>query len=38
MGIHYQFKILPYRTLDNKIEGVVITIVDIAPGKSGGKT
>jgi two-component system CheB/CheR fusion protein len=38
MGIHYQFKILPYRTLDNKIEGVVITIVDIAPGKTGGKT
>jgi two-component system, chemotaxis family, CheB/CheR fusion protein len=38
MGVHYQFKILPYRTLDNKIEGVVITIVDIAPGKSGGKT
>jgi two-component system CheB/CheR fusion protein len=38
MGIHYQFKILPYRTLDNKIEGVVITIVDISPGKSGSKT
>jgi two-component system CheB/CheR fusion protein len=37
-GVHYQFKILPYRTLDNKIEGVVITIVDIAPGKSGGAT
>ena len=36
MGIHYQFKILPYRTLDNKIEGVVITIVDIAPGQTGG--
>jgi two-component system CheB/CheR fusion protein len=33
MGIHYQFKILPYRTLENKIEGVVITIVDIAPDK-----
>ena len=38
LGIHYQFKILPYRTLDNKIEGVVITIVDIAPDKTGGKT
>ena len=38
MGVHYQFKILPYRTLDNKIEGVVITIVDIAPGKTGNKT
>ncbi len=34
MGIHYQFKILPYRTIDNKIEGVVITIVDIAPEAS----
>jgi two-component system, chemotaxis family, CheB/CheR fusion protein len=37
MGVHYQFKILPYRTLDNKIEGVVITIVDIAPDKTGGR-
>jgi len=37
LGIHYQFKILPYRTLDNKIEGVVITIVDIAPDKIGVK-
>jgi two-component system CheB/CheR fusion protein len=36
MGVHYQFKILPYRTLDNKIEGVVITIVDIAPDKPRG--
>jgi two-component system CheB/CheR fusion protein len=37
LGVHYQFKILPYRTLENKIEGAVITIVDIAadrPGKS----
>jgi two-component system CheB/CheR fusion protein len=33
MGVHYQFKILPYRTLENKIEGAVITIVDIAPDK-----
>ena len=38
LGVHYQFKILPYRTLDNKIEGVVITIVDIAPGKARGKS
>jgi two-component system CheB/CheR fusion protein len=35
MGVHYQFKILPYRTLDNKIDGAVITIVDIAPEKAG---
>lgn len=33
MGIHYQLKILPYRTIDNKIDGAVITIVDIAPEK-----
>ncbi|MGB6669135.1 MAG: PAS domain-containing protein, partial [Candidatus Acidiferrum sp.] len=38
MGVHYQFKILPYRTMDNKIEGVVITIVDIAPGEPGAAT
>jgi len=31
MGVHYQFKILPYRTLESKIDGAVITIVDIAP-------
>ena len=31
MGVHYQFKILPYRTMENKIDGAVITIVDIAP-------
>ncbi len=37
LGVHYQFKILPYRTLENKIDGVVITIVDIAPGKLGAQ-
>jgi two-component system CheB/CheR fusion protein len=34
MGVHYQFKILPYRTTENKIDGAVITIVDIAPDKA----
>jgi len=36
-GAHYQLKLLPYRTLDNKNEGVVITIVDLSPAarKSG---
>jgi len=34
MGVHYQFKILPYRTIENKIDGSVITIVDIAPDKA----
>jgi two-component system CheB/CheR fusion protein len=38
MGVHYQFKILPYRTLENKIDGAVITIVDIAPDKASGNT
>ena len=37
LGVHYQFKILPYRTLDNKIDGAVITIVDIAPDEAGVK-
>jgi two-component system, chemotaxis family, CheB/CheR fusion protein len=38
MGVHYQFKILPYRTIDNKIDGAVITIVDITPDGGEGKT
>jgi two-component system CheB/CheR fusion protein len=37
-GVHYQFKILPYRTMDHKIDGAVITIVDIAPDKAGAAT
>jgi two-component system CheB/CheR fusion protein len=37
-GVHYQFKILPYRTIENKIDGAVITIVDIAPDKIGGSS
>jgi two-component system CheB/CheR fusion protein len=32
-GTHYQLKVLPYRTLDNQLDGAVITIVDIAPEK-----
>jgi two-component system CheB/CheR fusion protein len=36
-GVHYQMKVLPYRTLDNKIDGAVITIVDIAPDKPSGE-
>jgi two-component system CheB/CheR fusion protein len=30
-GNRYQFRILPYRTFDNKIDGAVITIVHFAP-------
>jgi two-component system, chemotaxis family, CheB/CheR fusion protein len=37
MGVHYQFKVLPYRTMENKIDGAVITIVDIAPDKLGAQ-
>jgi two-component system CheB/CheR fusion protein len=33
-GVHYQLKILPYRTMDDKIDGAVITIVDIAVEKT----
>jgi PAS domain len=29
-GVDYQLKALPYRTLDNRVDGAVITIVDIA--------
>jgi two-component system CheB/CheR fusion protein len=36
MGVRYQFKILPYRTMENKIDGAVITIVDMAPDKPRG--
>jgi two-component system CheB/CheR fusion protein len=36
-GVHYQLKILPYRTLEGKIDGAVITIVDIAPEKQGAQ-
>jgi len=34
-GVHYQLKILPYRTTENKVDGAVITIVDIAPDQAG---
>lgn len=30
-GRHFQLRILPYRTLDGKIDGAVITIIDTAP-------
>src|SRR5271163_2120381 len=30
-GSRYQLRILPYRTQDNKVDGAVITIVDIFP-------
>ena len=35
-GYHYQLRILPYRTADNKIDGAVITIVDIFPREMEG--
>ncbi len=30
-GYHYQLRILPYRTTKNKVDGAVITIVDMFP-------
>jgi hypothetical protein len=30
-GGRFQLRILPYRTTDNKIDGAVITLVDISP-------
>lgn len=32
-GKRYQLRVLPYRTLDNKIDGVVIVLVDVSPRK-----
>jgi len=37
LGVNYQLKVLPYRTLENKIDGAVITIVDIAPDEPRGR-
>jgi two-component system CheB/CheR fusion protein len=34
-GGSYRLKILPYRTAENKIDGAVITIVDISPKAAG---
>ncbi len=33
-GKRYQLRVLPYRTLDNKIDGVVIVLVDVSPRKA----
>ncbi len=33
-GMRYQLRVLPYRTLDNKIDGVVIVLVDVSPRKA----
>lgn len=33
-GAHYQLRILPYRTPENKIDGAMITIIGFAPGES----
>ena len=36
-GVPYQLKILPYRTLDNKIDGAVITITNSSTSKLGDR-
>jgi two-component system CheB/CheR fusion protein len=35
-GAHHLLRILPYRAGDNKIEGAMITIVDITPVRAVG--
>ena len=30
-GVRYQLRILPYRTSENKIDGAIVTIIDILP-------
>jgi len=30
-GTHYQLRILPYRTMENKIDGAVITVLELLP-------
>ena len=35
-GQHYQMRILPYRTVNNVIEGVVITFLDVTQDQGGG--
>jgi two-component system CheB/CheR fusion protein len=43
-GTKYNLRIMPYRTLDNKIDGVVLALLDItellgpASGKANGRT
>lgn len=34
-GARYQLRILPYRTVENKIDGAIITIVDVSSFASG---
>jgi hypothetical protein len=29
-GARYQLRILPYRTIENKIHGAVVTLVDVS--------
>jgi two-component system, chemotaxis family, CheB/CheR fusion protein len=29
-GARYQLRILPYRTIENKIDGAVVTLVDVS--------
>ena len=35
-GVSYQFRVMPARSADNKIDGVVITIIDLSRAKAGG--
>jgi len=33
-GTRYQLRVLPYRTSENKVDGALITLVDISPSRS----
>ena len=35
-GMRYQVRVLPYRTLDHKVDGCVITLVDLSPNEKFG--
>jgi two-component system CheB/CheR fusion protein len=35
-GHRFQSRVLPYRTVDNKVDGAVITLVDISRQSPGG--
>jgi two-component system, chemotaxis family, CheB/CheR fusion protein len=36
-GVHYQMRVLPYRTMENKIDGCVFTLVDVSASRQAEK-
>jgi hypothetical protein len=37
-GNRFQLRVLPYRTAENKVDGAVITLVDVSRQAQGAKT